>query len=114
MVDENKQGDAEIDWLNAEIEGLQSHKPDALAELGVEVTFLPIFCCCDGKTINAQLKVEKSQNLFSILPHTQKTRIKLLLFRLTELFLRQNEESGHKLQVLFLYFLELHITKDQT
>ena len=79
MVDENKEGEAEIDWLNAEIEGLQSHKPDALAELGVEVTFLPIFCCCDGKTINAQLKVEKSQNVFSTLPHAQKNRIILLL-----------------------------------
>ena len=75
MVDENKQGDAEIAWLNAEIEGLQPHKPDALAELGVEVTFLPIFCCCDGKTINAQLKVGKSQNMFSTLPHGQKTEL---------------------------------------
>ena len=80
MVDENKQGDAEIAWLNAEIEGLQPHKPDALAELGVEVTFLPIFCCCDGKTINAQLKVGKSQNVFSILLHAQKPRIILLMF----------------------------------
>ena len=55
MVDENRQGDAEIAWLESEIEGLQPHKPEALAEIDVQVTFLPIFCCCDGKTINAQL-----------------------------------------------------------
>ena len=75
MVDENKQGDAEIAWLNAEIEGLQPHKPDALAELGVEVTFLPIFCCCDGKTINAQLKVGKTQKVFSNLARAQKNEL---------------------------------------
>ena len=56
MVDENVEGDAEIAWLESEMEGLQPHTPDALAELEVQVTFLPIFCCCDGKTINGQLK----------------------------------------------------------
>ena len=37
MVDENVEGDAEIAWLESEMEGLQPHTPDALAELDVKV-----------------------------------------------------------------------------
>ena len=37
MVDENVQGDAEVAWLEAEMEGLEPHTPDALAELDVKV-----------------------------------------------------------------------------
>ena len=41
--------------LEAEMESLQPYIPEALRNDNIEVSFLPFFCCCDGKTINAQL-----------------------------------------------------------
>ena len=52
MVEEDPNAKIEIERLNAEIENLTPHKPESLEGVqldGVEVDYLPIFCCCDGK-----------------------------------------------------------------
>ena len=54
FVKEDPNAKIEIARLRAEVEGLQSHTPDVLRNLGVDVGFLPIFCCMDGKMINAK------------------------------------------------------------
>ena len=56
MVDENQHGQAEIDRLQAEIENLVPYVPESLSEDNIEVKYEAIFCCVDGKTINAQLR----------------------------------------------------------
>ena len=54
FVKEDPNAKIEIARLRAEVEGLQCHTPDVLRNLGVDVGFLPIFCCMDGKMINAK------------------------------------------------------------
>ena len=49
MVEENGNAKTEVERLEAEIEGLTAHTPDALVEVGVEVGYHGIFCCVDGK-----------------------------------------------------------------
>ena len=49
MVDENGNAKVEIDRLEAEMDSLTAHMPDALAEEAVEVDYHGIFCCVDGK-----------------------------------------------------------------
>ena len=55
FVKEDPNAKIEIARLRAEVEGLQIHTPDVLKDLGVTVGYLPIFCCMDGKMINAKL-----------------------------------------------------------
>ena len=54
-VKEDPNSKIEIARLKTEAANLTTHTPDVLRELGVEVGFFPIFCCMDGKMINAKL-----------------------------------------------------------
>lgn len=48
-VKEDPNANIEIARLEAEIESLVPHTPDVLREVGLEVGYLPIFCCMDGE-----------------------------------------------------------------
>ena len=55
FVKEDPNAKVEIARLEAEIENLTIHMPEALTEMGVGVDYLPIFSCMNGKMINCQL-----------------------------------------------------------
>ena len=55
FVKEDPHAKTEIACLQAEIENLVPHTPESLDGLDVGVDFHPIFCCVDGKMLNAQL-----------------------------------------------------------
>ena len=54
-VKEDGNAKVEIARLKGEAANLKNHTSEALRDLGVEVGFKPIFCCMDGKMINAKL-----------------------------------------------------------
>ena len=55
FVKEDPNAKIEIARLQAEVDTLVPHTPEVLNGLGLDVNFLPIFCCMDGKMINAKL-----------------------------------------------------------
>ena len=56
FVKEDPNAKVEVARLEAEAANLKPHIPEVLKDLGVEVGFLPIFCCMDGKMINCKLQ----------------------------------------------------------
>ena len=56
FVKEDPNATVEVARLQAEAANLKPHIPEVLKDLGIDVGFLPIFCCMDGKMINCKLQ----------------------------------------------------------
>ena len=56
-VKENGNAEIEIDRLKTEAKNLKNHTPDVLKDLGLDICFLPIFCCMDGITVRIKVVV---------------------------------------------------------